>query len=265
VENRHLSRNVIIRDRGDLRRQGMRIPPAGTIADPVPLYMTLLRPEPGTATAERIRALAESAQTDPAVRGYRSFHSPAEGRIVWLLEAASKDAVLEWAGRAGFPVDAVTELELEGHVGVVRKVRHAVPNQLPVVLQEAVTDGTLTEVTLRTVEGDIRITALCDSDEFRQLAVKTGDRVDALLEATDVSLAIHSPDHATMKLSFPNQIVGKVVNIIAGPSLVIVHVDTPAGTIVSAIIPSAAEGIDLKVGDTVTTLFKALDVSLAKD
>ena len=25
------------------------------------------------------------------------------------------------------------------------------------------------------------------------------------------------------------------------------------------------EGIDLKVGDTVTTLFKALDVSLAKD
>jgi molybdopterin-binding protein len=41
--------------------------------------------------------------------------------------------------------------------------------------------------------------------------------------------------------------------------------DTAAGPIVSAIIPSAAEAIRLKVGDEVTALFKALDVSLATD
>jgi len=227
--------------------------------------MTLLLPEPGAATPERIRALAESAQRDPAVRGYRSFHSPAEGRIVWLLEAATRQAVLDWAFRAGMPVEAVTELELEGHVGVVRSVRHAVPNHLPATFAEASTDGTLTIVTVRTIAGNIPVRALCDSDEFRQLALRPGDRADILLQANDVSLAIDSPENASMKLSFPNQITGKVVNLIAGPSLVIVHVDTPAGTIVSAIIPSAAENIDLKVGDTVTALFKALDVSLAKD
>lgn len=68
-----------------------------------------------------------------------------------------------------------------------------------------------------------------------------------------------------MRLSFPNQIRGKVTDIVRGPTLVIVYLDTPAGRIVSAIIPSAAESINLQIGDEVTALFKALDVSLAKE
>jgi len=226
--------------------------------------MLLIAPEPGTVDTERIRALASAAQSDPDVRGYRSFHSLAEGRIVWLLEADSKDAVQRWANRNQLPVDGVTEIDLEGHVGTIRPIRHTLPNRLPATVVGFDTDGTLALVRTRTVHGAIPITALCDSDEFRSLRLSVGATVDLLVVAGNVSLERNSPEGNLMKLSFPNQIVGKVVNIISGPTLVIVHVDTPAGQIVSAIIPSAAESIDLKVGDEVTTLFKALDVSLAK-
>ena len=226
--------------------------------------MLLLAPEPGSVDADRIRTLATAAQSDPDVRGYRSFHSLAEGRIVWLLEADTRDAVENWAQRNALPVDGITEIELEGHVGAIRPIRHSLPNHLPATVVGFETDGTLALVRTRTVHGSLSVTALCDSDEFRALRLSIGATVDLLLVPGNVSLERSSPQDNPMKLSFPNQITGKVVNIIAGPTLVIVHVDTPAGQIVSAIIPSAAESIDLKVGDEVTTLFKALDVSLAK-
>lgn len=226
--------------------------------------MLLLAPEPGSVDADRIRTLATAAQSDPDVRGYRSFHSLAEGRIVWLLEADTRDAVENWAQRNALPVDGITEIELEGHVGAIRPIRHSLPNHLPATVVGFETDGTLALVRTRTVHGSLPVTALCDSDEFRALRLSIGATVDLLLVPGNVSLERSSPKDNPMKLSFPNQITGKVVNIIAGPTLVIVHVDTPAGQIVSAIIPSAAESIDLKVGDEVTTLFKALDVSLAK-
>ena len=226
--------------------------------------MLLIDLEPGSLDSGRIEAIAAAAQSDPDVRGYRSFHSLSEGRIVWLLEAENRDLVQAWAERNHLPVAGLTELELEGHVGAIRPVRHSVPNRLPATVVGFETDGTLALVRTRTVHGAIPVTALCDSDEFRALRLSVGATVDLLLVAGNVSLEHGWPEDSSMKLSFPNQIVGKVVNIISGPTLVIVHVDTPAGTIVSAIIPSAAESIDLKVGDEVTTLFKALDVSLAK-
>lgn len=59
-------------------------------------------------------------QRDSVVRGYRSFHSLQEGQIVWILEAPDKQAIYDFCTRMGLPVDAVTQLELEGHVGVIR-------------------------------------------------------------------------------------------------------------------------------------------------
>jgi molybdopterin-binding protein len=96
------------------------------------------------------------------------------------------------------------------------------------------------------------------------LALSEGSDVRVMFRASDISLAVIEKDKP-MKLSFPNQIRGKVTQIISGPTLIIVHIETAAGPIVSAIIPSAAEAIGLKVGDEVTALFKALDVSLATD
>ena len=68
-----------------------------------------------------------------------------------------------------------------------------------------------------------------------------------------------------MQLSFPNQIQGTVTNIVRGPAMTLVYLDTAAGELVSAIIPSAADRIDVKTGDHVLAVFKTTDVSLAKE
>jgi hypothetical protein len=87
----------------------------------MPKFMTIHTFPAGALTPERIEAIAEAGQSDPDVRGYRSFHSPAEGRIVWLLEAPDKETVMAWCKRQELPLDGISALELEGHVGVIRK------------------------------------------------------------------------------------------------------------------------------------------------
>jgi molybdopterin-binding protein len=225
--------------------------------------MTIHTLPPGGISPERIAEIARVGQTDPNVRGYRSFHSPAEGRIVWLLEAPDKEAVAAWCTRVGLPLDALTELELEGHRGVIRHVRTSLPNQLRSTVTDVRQDATTALVCVTTERG-IPIHAFLTPDGWNAMQVRIGDSVLALFKAMNVSLEKSSEGISAMQLSFPNQIKGTVTRLIEGPTLVIVHVDTPAGEIVSAIIPSAAERIGLKIGDEVTALFKALDVSLAK-
>jgi Protein of unknown function (DUF4242) len=87
----------------------------------MPKYMTVHTFKAGLLTPERIEEIARAGQQDPHVRGYRSFHSLSEGRIVWLLDAPDRRAVEDWCMRQGLPLDSVTQLELEGHVGVLRK------------------------------------------------------------------------------------------------------------------------------------------------
>lgn len=88
----------------------------------MPKYMTIHTFPAGSLTPERIEEIARAGQQDPVVRGYRSFHSLSEGRIVWLLEAPDREAVTAWCRKQDLPLDGITELELEGHVGVIRQV-----------------------------------------------------------------------------------------------------------------------------------------------
>lgn len=218
---------------------------------------------PGVFTPEKIAHIAYLGQNDPVVRGYRSFHSLAEGQIVWLLDAPDKTAVIAWCQKVGLPLDGVTQLELEGFVGNIRPARMAIPNQLAGVVERVVRDGMVALVTLRLPTQE-QVIALLDTDACETLGITESATLLALIKATHISLAKTAEEPNSMKLSFPNQIQGRVTHIIASSTLVIVHLETPAGQIVSAMIPSAAEQIDLKVGDEVTALFKALDVSLAK-
>lgn len=228
----------------------------------VPVFMSIHTLPPGAFTPERIEELARLGQSDPEVRGYRSFHSLAEGRIVWLLEAASKEAVEAWCKKVGLPLDGITALEMEGHVGHIRAARMGIPNQLSATVKKIVQADGVALVTLRLI-GGAECIALLEVDECEALGLNVGGAILALIKATNVSVEKEDKDFP-VKLSFPNQIKGKVTNIIASQTLVIVYIDTPGGQVVSAMIPSAAEQIDLKIGDEVTALFKALDVSLAK-
>ncbi len=86
----------------------------------MPKFLSIHTLPPGEFSQERIEEIARAGQRDPVVRGYRSFHSLAEGRIVWILEAPDKEAVASWCRKMNLPLDGVTELELEGHVGVIK-------------------------------------------------------------------------------------------------------------------------------------------------
>lgn len=229
----------------------------------MPIYMTIHNIPADDITPERVKQIALSGQQSSYVRGYRSFHSLLEGRIVWLLEARSRSDVQAWCDEVGLPLSGITAVEMEGHVGFLQTVPVTLPNQVKGKVIRIQEDGTIALIYIRVADTEALV-SLVDADTPAALALVEGSDVRVMFRASDISLAILDKDKP-MKLSFPNQIRGKVTQIISGPTLVIVHMDTAAGPIVSAVIPSAAEAIGLKVGDEVTALFKALDVSLATD
>ncbi len=87
----------------------------------MPKFMGIHTLPPGGFTAEQVRQLAQAAQQDPVVKGYRSFCSLAEGKAVCILEAPDKASVAAWFQKMGMPTDSITALELEGERGVVQQ------------------------------------------------------------------------------------------------------------------------------------------------
>ncbi|HET6474256.1 MAG TPA: TOBE domain-containing protein [Pseudomonadales bacterium] len=61
-----------------------------------------------------------------------------------------------------------------------------------------------------------------------------------------------------------NQFAGKVVEIIRGPVLSEVDVETAAGIVTSVITTRSIDSLDLKVGEPVLTVFKSTEVLIAK-
>jgi len=77
---------------------------------------------PGGFNREQLNQLAQAAQQDPAVRGYRSFVNLSEGKAVCIFEAPGKEAVAAWFQKVGMPCDSITRVELEGDRGVIEEV-----------------------------------------------------------------------------------------------------------------------------------------------
>lgn len=75
---------------------------------------------PGQFSAEQIRELAQAAQEDPIIRGYRAFANTAEGKAICVMEAPTKEAVAAWFTEMGMPFDTITRVELEGDRGNVQ-------------------------------------------------------------------------------------------------------------------------------------------------
>jgi hypothetical protein len=73
---------------------------------------------------DQVCKLADAAQHDPAVKGYRSFLNLAEGKAVCVMEAKDKDAVVGWFKKMGMPTDLVVEVEMEGDCGNMQELKH---------------------------------------------------------------------------------------------------------------------------------------------
>jgi hypothetical protein len=76
---------------------------------------------PHAVTPEQLRQIAQVAQSDPRVRGYRSFCNLSEGKIVCIMEAPDKAALAEWFQKMKMPFDAIVPVEFEGDRGNVRE------------------------------------------------------------------------------------------------------------------------------------------------
>lgn len=86
----------------------------------MPKFMSSHTLPAGALQREQVSHLAQAAQDDPVVRPYRSFLNLSEGKVFCIMEAPSRDALVDWFGRMQMPCDYVTPVELEGERGVVR-------------------------------------------------------------------------------------------------------------------------------------------------
>lgn len=68
-----------------------------------------------------------------------------------------------------------------------------------------------------------------------------------------------------MRISDPNKLVGKIIDIKSGQDMTHVTVDVGDQAVTSTITTSAAKDMNLRKGDEIFTLFNSTSVSLIKD
>jgi molybdate transport system regulatory protein len=106
------------------------------------------------------------------------------------------------------------------------------------------------------------ITSAITNGAVEDLGLKKNDAVVALVKATEALIA--KGDMGAMKVSARNKISGRVTDIRKGPAMASVTVDAGELKLTTAITSLAADDLQLKQGDQVTTLFKATEVMLQK-
>jgi hypothetical protein len=77
----------------------------------------------GAYSYEQICQLADAAQHEQDVRGYRSFFNLTEGKIWCVLEAKGQEAIVAWFEKMGIPYDGIFPVEIEGDRGVMEDLR----------------------------------------------------------------------------------------------------------------------------------------------
>jgi hypothetical protein len=72
-------------------------------------------------TREQLEGMAEAAQHDDHVRGYRSFANLSEGKAICVMESSDRDSLAAWFGKMQVPVDSITAVEFEGDRGHIEE------------------------------------------------------------------------------------------------------------------------------------------------
>jgi len=86
----------------------------------MPKFMSSHSVPAGAMKREQVDQLAKAAQSDPVVKPYRSFLNLAEGKIMCVMEAPSKEALAGWFKKMNVPCDQITPVELEGDCGSIK-------------------------------------------------------------------------------------------------------------------------------------------------
>ncbi len=72
--------------------------------------------EPGL-TREKFEEHVKATQTDPEVKGYRSFVNLTEGKAVCLFDSPDRERLVKWLEENKLPYDSICAVELEGEHG----------------------------------------------------------------------------------------------------------------------------------------------------
>jgi hypothetical protein len=71
----------------------------------------------------QICQMADAAQHETDVRGYRSFFNLTEGKIWCVMEAEREGAIVAWFEKMGVPYDGIWPIEIEGDRGMMKDLR----------------------------------------------------------------------------------------------------------------------------------------------
>lgn len=86
----------------------------------MPKFMSAHTMPAGGLKREQVDQMAQAAQSDAKVKPYRSFLNLAEGKVVCVMEASSKEDLAAWFKKMNMPCDYIAPVELEGERGTVK-------------------------------------------------------------------------------------------------------------------------------------------------
>ena len=86
-------------------------------------YMSTHTFPAGAYTYDQVCQLADAAQRERNIRGYRSFLNLTEGKIWCVMEAESEGAVVAWFEKMGIEHDGIWPVEIEGDCGTMTDLR----------------------------------------------------------------------------------------------------------------------------------------------
>ncbi|WP_037620009.1 TOBE domain-containing protein [Streptomyces aureus] len=134
----------------------------------------------------------------------------------------------------------------------------SIRNRLPGTVV-SVTPGEVMATVKVQLDAGQEITAAVTLEAVRELGLASGSAVQALVKATEVSLATGPVEG----LSIRNRLPGTVTDVTSGGAMAQVKVRVAGGELTSAITRDAVAELGLAVGSEVVALVKSTEVSLS--
>ena len=129
------------------------------------------------------------------------------------------------------------------------------------VTVKSITEGIVNSEVQMALSENVIVTAIITNGAVRNLDLKTGDVVIALIKASEIMLG-----YDIGRISARNVLDGKVSGVKIGAVSAEITVDLQSGvTVTSVITKTSAEKLEIKTGKEISVIIKASSVMIAKE
>jgi molybdate transport system regulatory protein len=129
------------------------------------------------------------------------------------------------------------------------------------VTVKSITEGIVNSEVQMALSEKVIVTAIITNGAVRNLDLKTGDVVIALIKASEIMLG-----YDIGRISARNVLDGKVSGVKIGAVSAEITVDLQSGvTVTSVITKTSAEKLEIKTGKEISVIIKASSVMIAKE